>query len=1082
VFYTKAQAITTDNVSDTNTVITPTDNASGGKTKSLGLGASYPSTCTNWNGSGNGLSMYPFLVKTVDNLACMANLVNHNYNLAYQYKYWKQTADIDLGGQSAGNWIPIGNEGEPFIGNYDGNHYTISNLYINASTRNYQGLFGYTEDATLTNIGLVNTNITGNVSVGGLSGKSGTVENSYNTGTITGQFDTGGLLGKGGTIQDSYNTATVTALYNTGGLSGTGSTIQNSYNTGTVTGSNYTGGLTGTSGTIQNSYNTGSVTGIDNTGGLSGNGGTIENSVNLSKSTAGLDGYVFSRISSGGKKTNNYGYIGTSSSSTSYQPFTGDNGTGSNGIDTSCADFASGSAFWRTKVGLSAYVWTSENGKLPTLKDTGGTQNPQYYCMVTPIAPTDNGKHPGVSTGTIDPYKSPVNNVNQPFYLIGGDTNSTLRVSWLPLNSGYYYTGNILQNGVLTSNTVNSKTYSGITSDYTIKPIINYNSYKLHFNSLGGDYTPPDLYVSYSDTEPNEEQIKGYKIPTKPNDPESPSEYFDGWYNCTNYNCGEYELGTHKIYNNVDLYDKWVEEPTWDIKFHPVKNLEIVGTTSDYVETGQSIDFNFEVPPNQNAQGHSYTDLWYSCTNYKDRTTCHEWDKKKIINNANDIPFGEALYTFLTPKKVDITYELNGGFAGQISPKTGTYDEVLTVSDPVKTGYTFINWVYGNNNDIWTQSDTLLDINHGVRNANWDATGNPTLTLNAVWEFNSNPTTDFYVTYIPNKNLQSWTDTVKLGTTAKMPVPPTTTDSTFLYWHLSGTDTPFDFTTTITDDTVLYGAWEDIPYIPTNTDYQVIFNSNGGTPIDPVIVTYGGTITKPADPIKTGYTFLYWHLSGTDTPFDFTTTITDDTVLYGAWEDTPYIPTNTDYQVIFNSNGGTPIETQTVKYEKTAIEPKDPVKQGFIFKYWYQTSTDTPFNFNTQIRNNTTLTALWQIIEQNTCKNGAVNYPICSIDSKGNIVNNNISNNTDKVKLKSIKKSSKYLTIVLTKKTNDKIVFVYKNKKYSVKTGNKTKVKVKIKTLKKKFKSKLHLRKKAKSYKFKVILNNTKTVKLRFKK
>jgi hypothetical protein len=54
-----------------------------------------------------------------------------------------------------------------FKGTFDGLGYTISNLNIDKSGTDYQGLFGHTSDATIKNIGLENVNIKGYYYVGG---------------------------------------------------------------------------------------------------------------------------------------------------------------------------------------------------------------------------------------------------------------------------------------------------------------------------------------------------------------------------------------------------------------------------------------------------------------------------------------------------------------------------------------------------------------------------------------------------------------------------------------------------------------------------------------------------------------------------------------------------------------------------------------------------------------------------------------------------------------------------------------------------------------------------------------------------
>jgi len=119
--------------------------------------------------------------------------------------------------------------------------------------------------------------------VGGLVGSntSGSISNSYATGTVGGLNFVGGLVGAnnglsgGGTINGSHAAGPVSGNLSVGGLVGLNSyaTISDSYATGVVSGSgNDVGGLVGQHrGVISHSYATGNVTGSGNSvGGLVG--------------------------------------------------------------------------------------------------------------------------------------------------------------------------------------------------------------------------------------------------------------------------------------------------------------------------------------------------------------------------------------------------------------------------------------------------------------------------------------------------------------------------------------------------------------------------------------------------------------------------------------------------------------------------------------------------------------------------------------------------------------------------------------------------------------------------------------------
>ncbi len=78
-------------------------------------------------------------------------------------------ADITL--DASDEWTPIGNSDNIFTGKFFGNEYEISNIYINQPTLDNQGFFGYVGGgASITDLGIVNANITGDNNTGGVAG------------------------------------------------------------------------------------------------------------------------------------------------------------------------------------------------------------------------------------------------------------------------------------------------------------------------------------------------------------------------------------------------------------------------------------------------------------------------------------------------------------------------------------------------------------------------------------------------------------------------------------------------------------------------------------------------------------------------------------------------------------------------------------------------------------------------------------------------------------------------------------------------------------------------------------------------
>ena len=159
-------------------------------------------------------------IHNVYELQNMSKNLSGNYALANDID-----ATITKTWNNGSGFVPIGNYNNRFGGTFDGNGYKIINLYINRSSQNDVGLFGYTSKyAVIENVGLVNVSVSGNYDVGGLVGWNyyGTVSNSYATGNVSGNYAVGGLVGENyyGMVSNSYSTGSVSGYGDVGGLVG----------------------------------------------------------------------------------------------------------------------------------------------------------------------------------------------------------------------------------------------------------------------------------------------------------------------------------------------------------------------------------------------------------------------------------------------------------------------------------------------------------------------------------------------------------------------------------------------------------------------------------------------------------------------------------------------------------------------------------------------------------------------------------------------------------------------------------------------------------------------------------------------
>lgn len=187
-------------------------------------------------------------------------------------------------------WLSIGFRDRPYSTIFEGNNYTIANLYVDSSpSYNYEetaGLFGFIGiGGEIKNIGLTDVDVTGTHEVGALAANNnGIISDSFASGSVAlKEFQwwleeerpfAGGLVGRNaGQIFDSYTLVAVSSeskeLDCSGGLAGrnTGNIIV-SHAAGDVSGTDVGGLVCENWGRITRSYAIGSVHGGTKAGGL----------------------------------------------------------------------------------------------------------------------------------------------------------------------------------------------------------------------------------------------------------------------------------------------------------------------------------------------------------------------------------------------------------------------------------------------------------------------------------------------------------------------------------------------------------------------------------------------------------------------------------------------------------------------------------------------------------------------------------------------------------------------------------------------------------------------------------------------
>ena len=195
------------------------------------------------------------------------------------------------------------------------------------------------------------------------------------------------------------------------------------------------------------------------------------------------------------------------------------------------------------------------------------------------------------------------------------------------------------------------------------------------------------------------------------------------------------------------------------------------------------------------------------------------------------------------------------------------------------------------------------------------------VTLYAKWSANN-----YTISFNSNGGSLVSSITQAYGTTLTPPAAPTKTGHSFGGWYTEAAlNNLYEFTTMPAENKTLYAKW-------TINSYTISFNSNGGTSVTAITENYNEAITQPADPTKTGHTFVGWYSNEDLTnAYTFPSTMPAENVtLYAKWN-------IISYAVHFYSteSGVTPkvvFETVYVEHGNNATVPEGaPTKASTLY-------------------------------------------------------------------------------------------------------------------------------------------------------
>ena len=303
--------------------------------------------------------------------------------------------------------------------------------------------------------------------------------------------------------------------------------------------------------------------------------------------------------------------------------------------------------------------------------------------------------------------------------------------------------------------------------------------------------------------------------------------------------------------------------------------------------------------------------------------------------------------TLYAKYRYTVSFEANGT---EVAPAEGTTASVsalegvalnLTENAFVRPGYSFTGW------------NTAADGSGTAYENGSEFTGTVNTTLYAQW--GPHDPNKVVVNFRANGGTLVALQEIDMGETLTEPTT-TRTHYNFMGWYTTSdfSGTAVDFATFKPEaDTTLYAKWE-------LEKLTVAFDSGeGGSSVASQSVTYGLAASEPAEPTKTGYTFSGWYLN--NTAYNFNTAVTEAITLTARW-------TISRYSVMFNTNGGSSVSSQTVEHGSKATQPSSsPTRTGFNFGGWYKsddggtTLYSESYDFNSAVTGDMVLYAKWNI-------------------------------------------------------------------------------------------------------------------------
>ena len=413
---------------------------------------------------------------------------------------------------------------------------------------------------------------------------------------------------------------------------------------------------------------------------------------------------------------------------------------------------------------------------------------------------------------------------------------------------------------------------------------------------------------------------------------------FVGWY--LDEDLTQAAESTVELKGNTTVYAKWKGADA---------NYTIVYQFEKYNDTGTATSYVYD--NSQAATGTVGSTVKATDSTIPDKTRTG-WEKDTAKNNTSSVVIAadgsSILYVYYKLKEYTLTFNRNNQYGQIVKPdgstQTSQYSFTTKIGQDIsgkwpsaRSDYSsFLGWQKNAQGTRYVTKQLIM--NEGLLNNG----GN--VTFYADWGSAYTFTVNYY---LQNANDDKYTRSEEYSQTYNADWYGLTPKQIVGYTFDHGNNEEYVTTYNLYYNRNTYKI--DYKYLSKN------LKTINNVKFDATITgnTYNWKPTAAQCGVDSDYNWKGWYEdSGLTTPYTFSTMPASNLVLYGRW-DAPV------FTVSFDLDGGTPaIENQTVKKYDKVVRPADPVKEGYTFEGWFG-EDGKPFDWNTQIKSNTTIYAHW---------------------------------------------------------------------------------------------------------------------------